>query len=153
MSCQQDDILLTDISFIARCKQACVAVSIGCHIRGYQFRAGFLDGIKREVVTIYEIIRDAANNIIYAVPDYQFRCAPLCTQLCYARFNAWQLMCRRRCISVMTLLRSAARAKTKVFLSAVFCFDCMLSCRPHLGTCHDRGQLRAQGSCAELPAA
>ena len=40
---------------------------------GYQFRAGFLDGVKREVITIYEILRDAANNLLYAVPDYQFR--------------------------------------------------------------------------------
>lgn len=40
---------------------------------GYQFKAGFLDGIKREVITIYEIMRDSANNLLYAVPDYQFR--------------------------------------------------------------------------------
>jgi hypothetical protein len=47
-----------------------------CHLlllRGYQFKAGFLDGIKREVITIYEILRDSANNLLYAVPDYQFR--------------------------------------------------------------------------------
>ena len=47
-----------------------------CHLsllRGYQFKAGFLDGIKREVITIYEIMRDSANNLLYAVPDYQFR--------------------------------------------------------------------------------
>jgi hypothetical protein len=51
-----------------------------CHLlllRGYQFKAGFLDGIKREVITIYEILRDSANNLLYAVPDYQFRCALL----------------------------------------------------------------------------
>ena len=41
--------------------------------RGYQFKAGFLDGIKREVITIYEILRDSASNLMYAVPDYQFR--------------------------------------------------------------------------------
>lgn len=41
--------------------------------RGYQFRAGFLDGIKREVITIYEIIKDASNKLLYAVPDYQFK--------------------------------------------------------------------------------
>jgi len=41
--------------------------------RGYQFRAGFLDGVKREVITIYEIIKDASNKLLYAVPDYQFR--------------------------------------------------------------------------------
>ncbi len=41
--------------------------------RGYQFKAGFLDGIQREVITIYEILRDSANNLMYAVPDYQFR--------------------------------------------------------------------------------
>ena len=41
--------------------------------RGYQFRAGFLDGVKREVITIYEIIRDSANNLLWAVPDYQYR--------------------------------------------------------------------------------
>ncbi|BDA46692.1 probable formamidase C869.04 [Coccomyxa sp. Obi] len=40
---------------------------------GYQYRAGFLDGVKREVITIYEIIRDATNALLYAVPDYQFR--------------------------------------------------------------------------------
>ncbi len=43
--------------------------------RGYQFKAGFLDGIKREVITIYEILRDSASNLMYAVPDYQFRWA------------------------------------------------------------------------------
>ena len=41
--------------------------------RGYQFKAGFLDGIKREVITIYEILRDSASNLMYAVPDYQYR--------------------------------------------------------------------------------
>ncbi|BDA46691.1 probable formamidase C869.04 [Coccomyxa sp. Obi] len=40
---------------------------------GYQFRAGFLDGVKREVITIYEIIKDASNKLLYAVPDYQFK--------------------------------------------------------------------------------
>ena len=44
--------------------------------RGYQYKAGFLDGIKREVITIYEILRDSANNLLWAVPDYQFTCAP-----------------------------------------------------------------------------
>ncbi|KAK9815353.1 hypothetical protein WJX72_002191 [[Myrmecia] bisecta] len=39
---------------------------------GYHFRAGFLDGIRREVITIYEIIRDAAGGLLWAVPDYQF---------------------------------------------------------------------------------
>ena len=42
--------------------------------RGYQYKAGFLDGIKREVITIYEILRDSANNLMWAVPDYQFTC-------------------------------------------------------------------------------
>ena len=46
--------------------------------RGYQYKAGFLDGIKREVITIYEILRDSANNLLWAVPDYQFTCAPFC---------------------------------------------------------------------------
>ncbi|KAK9807208.1 hypothetical protein WJX73_009034 [Symbiochloris irregularis] len=40
---------------------------------GYQFRAGFLDGKPREVVTIYEILRDETGNITWAVPDYQFQ--------------------------------------------------------------------------------
>ncbi|KAK9837996.1 hypothetical protein WJX74_009260 [Apatococcus lobatus] len=40
---------------------------------GYQFRAGFLDGRQREVVTIYEIIKDeGSGNVLWAVPDYQF---------------------------------------------------------------------------------
>lgn len=40
---------------------------------GYQFRAGFLDGRKREVVTIYEIIKDEdSGDVLWAVPDYQF---------------------------------------------------------------------------------
>ena len=39
---------------------------------GYQFRAGFLDGIKREVVTIYEIITGPAGKAYVATPDYQF---------------------------------------------------------------------------------
>ena len=52
-----------------RCTHACWRV----RARGYQYRAGFLDGVKREVITIYEIIRDAANNLLYAVPDYQYR--------------------------------------------------------------------------------
>lgn len=38
---------------------------------GYQFRAGFLDGDKREVVTIYEVVEE--NGEYYIVPDYQFR--------------------------------------------------------------------------------
>lgn len=40
---------------------------------GYQFRAGFLDGRPREVVTIYEILRDEAGDLLWAVPDYQFQ--------------------------------------------------------------------------------
>ena len=40
---------------------------------GYQFRAGFLDGIKREVVTIYELIKSASGKSYVAVPDYQFK--------------------------------------------------------------------------------
>ncbi len=32
--------------------------------------------MKREVITIYEIIRDSANNLLWAVPDYQYKCAP-----------------------------------------------------------------------------
>ena len=43
---------------------------------GYQFRAGFLDGRPREVVTIYEILRDEEGELLWAVPDYQFQCAP-----------------------------------------------------------------------------
>ena len=49
--------------------------------RGYQYKAGFLDGIKREVITIYEILRDSANNLLWAVPDYQFTCAFFCFPL------------------------------------------------------------------------
>ena len=30
--------------------------------------------MKREVITIYEIIKDASNKLLYAVPDYQFKC-------------------------------------------------------------------------------
>ena len=56
-----------------RCLQALPVVR-----RGYQYKAGFLDGIKREVITIYEILRDSANNLLWAVPDYQFTCASLC---------------------------------------------------------------------------
>lgn len=40
---------------------------------GYQFRAGFLDGVQREVVTIYEIIKSPNGKAYVAVPDYQFR--------------------------------------------------------------------------------
>ena len=40
---------------------------------GYQFRSGFLDGVKREVVTIYEIIKSAAGRAYVAVPDYTFK--------------------------------------------------------------------------------
>ena len=40
---------------------------------GYQFRAGFLDGKPREVVTIYEILRDESGDLMWAVPDYQFQ--------------------------------------------------------------------------------
>ena len=40
---------------------------------GYQFRAGFLDGRQREMVTIYEIIKDEdSGEVLWAVPDYQF---------------------------------------------------------------------------------
>ncbi|KAL4531407.1 hypothetical protein Ndes2526B_g04471 [Nannochloris sp. 'desiccata'] len=38
---------------------------------GYQFRAGFLDGDEREVITIYEVVDE--DGSCYAVPDYQFR--------------------------------------------------------------------------------
>jgi len=38
---------------------------------GYQFRAGFLDGDPREVITIYEVVEEDGDY--YAVPDYQFR--------------------------------------------------------------------------------
>jgi acetamidase/formamidase len=38
---------------------------------GYQFRAGFLDGDEREVVTIYEVVEE--DGEYYIVPDYQFR--------------------------------------------------------------------------------
>ncbi|KAI8108289.1 hypothetical protein M9434_006316 [Picochlorum sp. BPE23] len=40
---------------------------------GYQFRAGFLDGDPREVITIYEVVEEDGDY--YAVPDYQFRFA------------------------------------------------------------------------------
>jgi len=40
---------------------------------GYQFRAGFLDGMKREIVTIYELIKAANGKAYVAVPDYQFK--------------------------------------------------------------------------------
>lgn len=39
---------------------------------GYQFRAGFLDGTEREVVTIYEIITGPNGKAYVATPDYQF---------------------------------------------------------------------------------
>lgn len=39
---------------------------------GYQFRAGFLDGVEREVVTIYEIITGSNGKAHVATPDYQF---------------------------------------------------------------------------------
>ncbi|GAX80784.1 hypothetical protein CEUSTIGMA_g8220.t1 [Chlamydomonas eustigma] len=39
---------------------------------GYQFRAGFLNNITREISTIYEIITDAQGTPLYAVPDFQF---------------------------------------------------------------------------------
>ena len=58
--------------------------------RGYQFRAGFLDGVKREVITIYEIIRDAANNLLYAVPDYQFRRAALFPLGPFSSWSYWR---------------------------------------------------------------
>lgn len=38
---------------------------------GYQFRAGFLDGDPREVITIYEVVEEDGDY--FAVPDYQFR--------------------------------------------------------------------------------
>lgn len=41
---------------------------------GYQFRAGFLDGDKREIVTIYEIVQEPDGSYS-VVPDYQFRFA------------------------------------------------------------------------------
>ena len=98
-----------------RCSQALHVVR-----RGYQYKAGFLDGIKREVITIYEILRDSANNLLWAVPDYQFTCAsfgltistvPACISSCNAcrsrylgqscmpessifqLFQAWSQMC------------------------------------------------------------
>lgn len=40
---------------------------------GYQFVAGFLDGIKREVITIYELMLQPGGDAYVAVPDYQFR--------------------------------------------------------------------------------
>ncbi len=40
---------------------------------GYQFRAGFLDGLKREIVTIYELIQAANGKSYVAIPDYQFK--------------------------------------------------------------------------------
>ncbi|KAL0052691.1 hypothetical protein WJX82_006304 [Trebouxia sp. C0006] len=40
---------------------------------GYHFRAGFLDGMKREIVTIYELIQAANGKSYVAVPDYQFK--------------------------------------------------------------------------------
>lgn len=40
---------------------------------GFHNRAGFVDKVAREVITIYEIIKDAAGLLLYAVPDYQFR--------------------------------------------------------------------------------
>ncbi len=40
---------------------------------GYHFRAGFLDGTKREIVTIYELIQAANGKSYVAVPDYQFK--------------------------------------------------------------------------------
>lgn len=40
---------------------------------GYQFRAGFLDGDPREVITIYEVVEE--DGEYFAVPDYQFRFA------------------------------------------------------------------------------
>ena len=56
---------------------------------GYQFKAGFLDGVRREVITIYEIIRDAAGGLLWAVPDYQFVCVPgpTCWPLCGCLLN------------------------------------------------------------------
>lgn len=35
--------------------------------------AGFLDGIKREVVTIYEIIKAATGRAYVATPQYQYK--------------------------------------------------------------------------------
>ncbi|PRW59935.1 acetamidase [Chlorella sorokiniana] len=40
---------------------------------GYQFRAGFLDGQPREVITIYEATEEGDD--VYVQPDYQFRFA------------------------------------------------------------------------------
>lgn len=40
---------------------------------GYQFRAGFLDGVEREVVTIYELIKAPNGKSYVAIPDYQFK--------------------------------------------------------------------------------
>ncbi|GAB4813977.1 hypothetical protein N2152v2_001023 [Parachlorella kessleri] len=40
---------------------------------GYQFRAGFTDGDKREVITIYEVTEE--NGTYYVSPDYSFRFA------------------------------------------------------------------------------
>ncbi|GAB4813976.1 hypothetical protein N2152v2_001022 [Parachlorella kessleri] len=40
---------------------------------GYQFKAGFRDGDKREVITIYEVTEE--NGTYYTSPDYSFRYA------------------------------------------------------------------------------
>lgn len=61
--------------------------------RGYQYKAGFLDGIKREVITIYEILRDSANNLLWAVPDYQFTCVPFCLPHSIALAGSFQFLC------------------------------------------------------------
>jgi acetamidase/formamidase len=40
---------------------------------GYHFRAGFLDGVQREITTVYELVTAPDGNSYVAVPDYQFQ--------------------------------------------------------------------------------
>ncbi|KAK9815846.1 hypothetical protein WJX72_010706 [[Myrmecia] bisecta] len=70
------DVLQVDILDLAPRVNPATGKSYGSNAAanwGYQFKAGFLDGIRREVITIYEIIRDAAGGLLWALPDYQFR--------------------------------------------------------------------------------
>lgn len=70
------DVLQIDIMDLKPRKNPSTGKTYGSNAAawwGYQFRAGFLDGDAREVVTIYEVVED--GDSFAAVPDYQFRFA------------------------------------------------------------------------------
>lgn len=70
------DVLQVDILSLEPRKNPSTGKSYGINAAawwGFQYRAGFLDGNPREVITVYEILEEGDGYV--AVPDYQFKFA------------------------------------------------------------------------------